>query len=152
MSKYEIRPRSKSNIKFKRKPRTDWARLMARIKADALVNGTDWRHASIIVRKGYWRSLDSHNWSFILTEFPEFTNRCPWDKLHRNHPRIWAELIKARPELADRCPWVEFDDYDWFGSDLCRNENWTYEDEIFIKLSSKDRSRIKKENYKNAKV
>ena len=153
MPKCEIGPKPEP----KRKPRTDWARLITRMSEYAIANYLkviDWRYGSIMSSES-WRSLNSHDWSFILVKFPEFTNRCPWNKLHRNHPRIWAELVKARPELADRCPWEMLDDYDYYGFDLCRNENWAYKDdwaykdELFIKISGKDRSRIaKRERYK----
>lgn len=51
-------------------------------------------------------SFDGTSWAKVLSEHPEYEQRCVWSKIHRADD--WVVLLSAQPQFADRCPWDNF--------------------------------------------
>ena len=43
--------------------------------------------------------MDGRDWVNLLSEHPEFTDKCDWKELRSDD---WKELLKARPEFAEK--------------------------------------------------
>ena len=57
-----------------------------------------------------WDKLAGRNFSYLLSNQPQFADRCPWEKLYGGD---WAVLLGAQPQFADRCPWEKLEGGDW---------------------------------------
>ena len=58
-----------------------------------------------------WTRLDELSWSVLLSQKPEFADKCnKWDEFDGND---WINLLAKQPQFADKCAWDKFDGHDW---------------------------------------
>ena len=55
-----------------------------------------------------WSKLDGWNWQLLLEKQPQFSDKCDWSKLKGS---AWCQLLRSQPQFADKCnKWSEFDE------------------------------------------
>lgn len=59
---------------------------------------------------GELATLSGEDWAELLSNQPQFADKCPWEKLEGFD---WAELLSAQPQFADQCPQEKLDDLAW---------------------------------------
>ena len=57
-----------------------------------------------------WNKLNGRNWADLLAKQPQFADKCPWVKLDGGN---WANLLREQPQFADKCPWEKLDGRNW---------------------------------------
>ena len=55
-------------------------------------------------------TMDGWQWSKLLSEQPQFSNRCDWRKLTG---RDWSSLLSCQPQFADFCDWYKLNYPAW---------------------------------------
>ena len=57
--------------------------------------------------------MDEQDWANLLSEKPQFADKCNWDSLKGIG---WCRLLATQPQFADKCDWTKLDSdtYHWF--------------------------------------
>ena len=79
---------------------------------EALIEDTSL--ASDFDRLNLWDEFDSDDWVELLSEQPQFDNKC--NKWERFDSFDWSDLLSAQPQFADKCPDKMYDQFiqaDW---------------------------------------